>query len=169
MKTKFIDKSDEAHVYHELIKKIKKIDKFEINPTDTLILNVSPDYSSIISQWMIHEFSKDGEHVEMIGVEVPYPDQSWKGYELNFMIQFKEYPDHYKNFVLVEAGVITGNNYTWLTNCMFKDFDITPDRILTTALYQNKNSIFRCDCVGEEFDSNIEEICFSWERENSHF
>ena len=114
----FIDRHKEMVLYNKLVDELRTNKKFDINPEDTLLMNVSPDYSSIISMLLLHEFSRDGETLDMFNVEVPYPDQLPGPFELKFEETFKTYAQPYKNFMLVEAGVISGKNYTWLVDTM---------------------------------------------------
>lgn len=88
-----------------------------------------------------------------------YEDGNYRGYELNFLVSFKEYAQYYDNFILVEANVKTGNNYIWLTNTLYKDFNINKDRILTTSLIENKNSIFKTDINDAKYEK---EAKFTW-------
>jgi hypothetical protein len=165
----FIDRHKEMVLYQKLVDQLKKNTKFDINPEDTLLLNVSPDYSSIISMLLLHEFSRDGEILDMFNVEVPYPDQLPSPFELKFEETFKSYSQPYKNFMLIEAGVISGRNYTWLVDTMCNMFNINKNNILTVALCQNKHSIFQCDVVGEYYDNNTQDLTFSFEKYNKHF
>lgn len=164
--SKYVDRADEMLAIRRLEDGIRHNPKFEVHPNRTLLINVSPDYSSIVSQNLIHALSIDGDKLEMFPLEVPYPGENYRGYELNFIINFKEHAEHFQNFILTEAAVITGNNYSWITDCMFRDFGIGPERILTTALYEHEDSIYKCDVVGEKYDGEVE---FYWERYNKHF
>jgi len=88
----------------------KDLEEYGINPLNALILNISPDYSSSISMHIAHHLSSMGEMMEMIPVGVPYPDEDPRPYRDAFM---KKLPLLTKNkIVLVEAGIITGSNYT---------------------------------------------------------
>lgn len=163
---KFISRVDEQHMIRRLEKFIRDNEKFRIDPIDTLLINVSPDYSSIVSQNLIHFLSTD-EPLDMLSLDVPYPGENYRGYEIKFLNDFKEYREIYNNFILVEAAVISGNNYTWIVNAMKEFFDINNNNILTTALYQQKDSKYKCDIVGEIFDDKM--IQFAWESYNKYW
>ena len=68
--------------------------------------------------------------------------------------------------MLVEAGVIRGGNYRFVTDYIKKDFN---NKILTLALYENKGSLFKSDYVGEYYDNTIEDLTFWWEEDNKHW
>ena len=165
----FVDRHKEMVLYQKLVDQLKNNKKFDINPDDTLLINVSPDYSSIISMLLLHEFSRDGEILDMFNVEVPYPDQLPNPFQLKFEETFKSYVKPYKNFILVEAGVISGRNYTWMVDTMNKMFNINKNDILTVALCQNSRSIFTCDVIGELYDNETQDLTFSFEKYNKHF
>lgn len=164
----FISQQKESEIYDKLYFKINNA--FIITPEDTLILNVSPDYSSIISQKLSHEFSsKEGEIVSVININVPYPDETdmkWYNNELNRKLEYLINKD-YKNFIFVEAGVIRGSNYQWIKDKFLKYYK--EEQLLFTALFQNINSKFKCNCVGEYYDNDTQDLTFYWERFNKHF
>jgi hypothetical protein len=150
-----IDRVEEIQKINNLGRRIKesgfKIDK------NTLLINICPSYSSICSQNLIH-YLGDKYPLDMFNIET-YEDGNYKGYELNFLNTFAEYERYYNNFILVEADVKTGNNYTWIMNSMYKDFGIERDRILTTALCLNKNSIFKPELAEVGYKDDIK---FTW-------
>jgi hypothetical protein len=71
----------------------------------------------------------------------------------------------YDKIILVEAAVLSGNNYTWLSKCL-KDIGYKDEDIITVALLEMSSSIFKCNYVGEYVDSIPE---FYWERYNIHW
>jgi len=48
-----------------------------LNASNTIVVTVSTDYSSVIGQTLRHLLSADGEICDGFGVDVPYPDQNW--------------------------------------------------------------------------------------------
>ena len=73
-----------------------------------------------------------------------------------------------RNIVLVEAGVIRGGNYTKVVD-LIRRFLCIEEKIVTVALYENINSKFKSDFVGEYYDDNVEDLTFWWERDNNHW
>jgi hypothetical protein len=68
--------------------------------------------------------------------------------------------------VLVEAGIITGSNYTFIVNVLT---NIVDKEVITVAQYENIHSIFKCDVVGRYYNWEQEQLEFYWERENKHW
>ena len=103
----------------EMIYRIQMADP-DIHPGKTCFLCVSPDYSSVVTQHLSHALSKDGEIYHIEAVNVPFPDESHESYLETFIDRFSEWTIDWDNFVLIEAGVIRGGNYTWITEAMDK-------------------------------------------------
>ena len=142
----------------------KDLEEYGINPLNALILNVSPDYSSTISMHVAHHLSSMGEMMEIIPVDVPYPDEDPQPYRDAFI---KKLPLFTKSkLVLVEAGIISGSNYTFIVNVLT---NIVDKEVITVAQYENVHSSFKCDVVGRYYDWNREQLEFYWERENKHW
>ena len=47
------------------------------NASNSIVVTVSTDYSSIAGQIIRHELTHEGEIADGFGVDVPYPDQEW--------------------------------------------------------------------------------------------
>ncbi len=103
-------------------------------------------------------------HIE--AVNVPFPDESEKRYRINFEIDYADWVLDWENFVLIEAGVIRGGNYTWITKVMEK---FTDRNYYSVALYENKRSKFKSDFVSHYYDNETEDLHFWWERPNNHW
>ena len=141
------------------------------NASNSCIITVSTDYSSMVGQILRHKLSFNGEIVEGFGVDVPYPDEEWdKTYISELTDTFRIHQHHLKTKtpILVEAGVIRGGNYTWLKEWMRKYLGY--DRpIVTLALYENLGSKFKSDFVGDYYDDTLFDLTFWWERDNKHW
>ena len=135
------------------------------NSIRTLVLNVSPDYSSIVAMQLAHHLSVDGKMLDLVSVDVPYPQEDKDVYKEKFEQINKEFKNKYDKIILVEAAVLSGNNYTWLSKCL-KDIGYKDEDIITVALLEMSSSIFKCNYVGEYIDSMPE---FYWERYNIHW
>ncbi len=136
-----------------------------LTPKDAVVAMVSPDYSATAAMHVAHHLSKDGEMLNIIPVEVPFPDEDSEPYRRTFVKRttYEFYP--YKTVILVEAGVITGGNYRFMVDHIIG----LGFNIVTVALFENKNSQFNCDVVGEYYDSNVQELEFYYERYNKHW
>jgi hypothetical protein len=141
------------------------------NSDTACIITVSTDYSSVVGQYLRHRLSIGGEVCEGFGVDVPYPDESWdaeyqsalsQAFTNNIAMLTKRVP------ILVEAGVIRGSNYIWITEWMNNHLAFDK-KIITLALYENIQSRFKSDFVGEYYNDDVEDLTFWWEQENRHW
>lgn len=161
----FISQDHEMAMIQKLL---YEVDCSKFNPQDTCMLVVSPDYSGIIGQILMHAWSRDGEIIHPETVHVPYPDQDAQPFIDRFKREFAHYKDCYTKFVLVEAGIIRGGNWTWLVNTMI-DMGVDKSNITTVALFENVHSVYQSDYVGEYYDNDVNDLTFWWERRNRHW
>lgn len=141
------------------------------NASNTVIITVSTDYSSNVGQLLRHALSYDDEICDGFGVDVPYPDEIWDEkyiFELEETLSLYAYKFKDKKILLVEAGVIRGGNYTFLSNFLEEYLGI-KDNIFYLSLFENKNSIFKSNFVGEYYDNDTQDLTFWWEKENKHW
>jgi len=139
------------------------------NADNTVIITVSTDYSSIIGQTLRHLLSYNREICDGFGVDVPYPDEHWDDKyldELSSIMSIYGHKLQNKRVLLVEAGVIRGGNYTFLDNYL-RQRDITD--IYTVAMFENIESIYKSNYVGEYYDNDTEDLTFWWEMDNNHW
>jgi len=142
-----------------------------IDASNTIIVTVSTDYSSVIGQYLRHQLTKDGEICDGFGIDVPYPDQTFNGrfiQELCEMFRIHLNNIAEKNILLVEAGIIRGGNYTKVVDIIKNTLEIKLP-ILTLAMYENIHSIYKSDFVGEFYDDKTQDLTFWWEKENNHW
>ena len=100
----------------ELIQKLLTIvDSSEFDPSDTAVLMVSPDYSATVAMHLAHAWSRNGEMLPIIPVDVPYPDEGYEAYYNKMLMQVDI--RMYNKLVLVEAGIIRGGNWNWIVIC----------------------------------------------------
>jgi hypothetical protein len=145
--------------------------KKNFNATNTVIVTVSTDYSSNVGQLLRHALSCHGEICDGFGVDVPYPDESWDEkhiYELIKLLDLYSYKLKGKKILFVEAGVIRGGNYTFLSNFIEEYLGI-KDNVFYLSLFENQSSIFKSDFVGEYYDNETQDLTFWWEEENNHW
>lgn len=143
------------------------------NASNSVVVTVSTDYSSIAGQIIRHELTYEGEIADGFGVDVPYPDQEWDEdflFEAVKMFELNTKVIQDKTIILVEAGVIRGSNYKRLIDLIQNDLALgLTNRIITTTLYENINSKFKSDYVAEYYDDETQDLTFSWEKENKHW
>lgn len=107
---------------------------------------------------------KECFHVE--SVNVPFPDEGVDPYKDIFMLNYADWVLDWDNFILCEAGVIRGGNYTWITEAMEKFSD---KNYHTLSLCENIHSKFKSELVSEYYDDNTEDLHFWWEQPNKHW
>jgi hypothetical protein len=142
-----------------------------IDASNTIIVTVSTDYSSVIGQYLRHQLTKDGEICDGFGIDVPYPDQTFNGRFIQELCEmFRIHLDSIaeKNILLVEAGIIRGGNYTKVVDIIKNTLEIKLP-IITLAMYENIHSIYKSDFVGEFYDDKTQDLTFWWEKENNHW
>ena len=161
----FISQDKEMALIQEMTYKLKKAN-LDIHPSKTCFLCVSPDYSSIVSQHLAHSLTVDGEIFHIEAVNVPFPDESNQKYRVDFEVNFADWVLDWDNFVLIEAGVIRGGNYTWITQSMEK---FISKNYYTVALCENIHSNFKSDFVSLHYDDNLYDLHFWWEQPNNHW
>lgn len=161
----FISEDKEKSLIQEMTYKLK-MSNLDIHPSDTCFLMVSPDYSGIVTQHLSHSLSMDGEIFHIEAVNVPFPDESKVEYEIEFYANYIEWANKWKKFVLCEAGVIRGGNYTWITEAMNR---LAPRKCYTIALCENIGSKFKSDFVSLYYDDSTHDLHFWWEQPNNHW
>jgi hypothetical protein len=161
----FISQDREMALIQEMIYKIK-MRNWNIHPSKTCFLCISPDYSSIVTQHLSHALSEDHEIYFIESVNVPFPDQAVEQFKTEFETNYSRWHQKWENFVLVEAGVIRGGNYTWITESIK---NISPKPVFTLALCENIHSKFKSDLVCLYYDAEIKDLHFWWEQPNSHW
>lgn len=161
----FISRDKELALIQEMAYRIEMAD-LDISPSDTCFLCVSPDYSGIVTQHLSHMLTKGREIYHIECVNVPFPDEDPTRYKLDFSLNFADWVIDWEKFVLIEAGVIRGGNYTWITDTMryFKD-----NNYYTVALCENINSSFKSDFVSLYYNDDVEDLHFWWEKPNNHW
>jgi len=161
----FISEDKEKSLIQEMIYRIK-VSNLNIHPSDTCFLMVSPDYSAIVTQHLSHSLTMDGEIFHIESVNVPFPDENVHEYKVEFEENFKKWSNKWKKFVLIEAGVIRGGNYTWIVDIIKS---ISTANAYTIALCENIHSKFKSDFVSLYYDDDTEDLHFWWEQPNNHW
>ena len=140
------------------------------NASNSIIVTVSTDYSSIVGQILRHQLSYNGEVCDGFGIDVPYPDETWTDEYINNVMEMLKLNNSIKgkNIILVEAGVIRGGNYKMVVN-LIRRYLTLNEPIVTVALYENIHSIFKSDFVGQYYDNDTQDLTFWWEKYNNHW
>ena len=113
----FISEDKERALIQELAYKMKMAE-LPIHPKDTCFLSVAPDYSGIATQILSHSLSMEKEIFNIESVNVPYPDEDKREYLTEFTQNFMKWQRRWDKFVLIQSGVVWGDNLMDLCNVM---------------------------------------------------
>jgi hypothetical protein len=160
----FISREREWHLIQTLL---TIVDSSDFDPKSTAVLMVSPDYSATVAMHLAHAWSKHGEIIPIIPVDVPYPTETHEQYQQKLLAQQTEIRP-YQQLVLVEAGIIRGGNWAWILDTL-KSWKYHRHDITLVALCENIHSRTKSDYVGEYYDDLTHELMFYFERFNKHW
>lgn len=136
---------------------------------DTVIVNCSPDYSSIVSQIINHRLShlNGNELFEQIPLEMPYPvsNQIWDRESNEFQL-YDKYISNWVNkyiakdlkYLFIDSGTIRGRNFQKLYNLISSKIDSENYRF--ASLYVHEDSIFTPSYFVQKFSDGL---VFEWE------
>ena len=152
----------------ELIQRLlTMVDSSDFDPDTTAVIMASPDYSATVAMHLAHAWSRRGEMLPIIPVDVTYPDEEAEPYIAKMIMQASDIRP-YSKIVMVEAGIIRGGNWRWMLDVLhlwgYKREDVT-----LVALCENVNSKIKSDYVGEYYDDEKAELMFYFERFNKHW
>jgi hypothetical protein len=147
-----VNRKKEKKDIEKLIKLLKPI-----ITKDTVIVNCSPDYSSIISQQVIHAYFDNP--LTMINFEMPFPNTP-------FELKYPEYCRRFtlnllrnKHHVFIDSGVLRGRNFKTLYDTLV-DFSYT--NFTFASLYVQDDAIFTPEYYVEEFNRKDEGMLLFW-------
>ena len=152
----------------ELIQRLETlVDSSNFDPETTAVIMASPDYSATVAMHLAHAWSRKGEMLTIIPVDVTYPDEASTPY-INKMVMQAGDIRPYKNLVLVEAGIIRGGNWSWMLDVLYI-WVYTRKDITLVAMCENIGSAVKSDYVAEYYDDEKEELMFYFEKFNKHW
>lgn len=156
--------------YLELINKIKEDNWVEPN---TVIINCSPDYSSILCQMLNHKLShiNHDELFEQLALVTPYPvmSQVWNNEEEEY-IQFRRYlitwaakniVPSYK-YLFVTSAILTGKNFKQIKEVLKSKLE--PNDYRFASCYMSNNSDFKPDYYVHKYDGKL---LLPWQNSNN--
>lgn len=153
----------------ELIQRLETIvDSSNFDPQTTAVVMASPDYSATVAMHLAHAWSRNGEMLDIIPVDVTYPDEDYKPYMERLRSQYLDFKD-YTKLVIIEAGIIRGGNWKWILETLINDFGFKREDITLVALCENVGSVVKSDYVAEYYDDRYEELMFYFEKFNKHW
>ena len=152
----------------ELIQRLETIvDSTDFDPSNTAVIMASPDYSATVAMHLAHAWSRKGEMLPIIPVDVTYPDESPEPYVNKMMMQADDIRP-YSKLVMIEAGIIRGGNWQWMLDVLY-GWDYKRSDITLVAMCENIHSKVKSDYVGEYYDDDKEELMFYFEKFNKHW
>ena len=152
----------------ELIQRLETlVDSSNFDPETTAVIMASPDYSATVAMHLAHAWSRKGEMLTIIPVDVTYPDEASTPYINKIVMQAGDIRP-YKNLVLVEAGIIRGGNWSWMLDVLYI-WGYTRKDITLVAMCENIGSAVKSDYVAEYYDDEKEELMFYFEKFNKHW
>lgn len=163
-KVKMVNPLDEQGMISRLHYQLKEVG---LDASNSTLVAVSSDYSSIAWQVLRHQLSADGEVCDGFTVDVPYPDQQWDGHFEKAIVSECLKVRLKENLILLEAGVIRGSNYKNLTELLVRHFP--HQKVVTATLFENVHSAFKSDFVAEYYDDTRSDLTFWWETFNKHW
>jgi hypothetical protein len=164
---KFITREKEWELIQRLL---TIVDSSQFHPRTTTVIMASPDYSATVAMHLAHAWSRDGDMLPIVPVDVTYPDEQSAPYEIKFRNQLADLAKHNQlplYFVCVEAGIIRGGNWKWMLDVL-AEFGYNREKITLVALCENIRSKVKSDYVGEYYNDR-EELMFYFERFNNHW
>lgn len=152
----------------ELIQQVlSMVDDSDFDPDTTAVIMASPDYSATVAMHLSHAWSRRGDMLQIIPVDVTYPDEQPDEYIAKMQRQAQDIRP-YKKLVLVEAGIIRGGNWSWMLDVLYS-WGYERKDIVLVALCENTGSRIKSDYVGEYYDDSKQELMFYFERFNRHW
>lgn len=125
---------------------------------NTVIVNCSPDYSSIISQQVTHAYFDNP--LPMVNFEMPFPNTpfelEYESYCKNFVLGM----DVSKHYVFIDSGILRGRNFKVLSNAL----KLYMGEYHFACLYMQDDAIFTPDFYVETFNKERQGmLLFYWE------
>lgn len=152
----------------ELIQRLEcLVDSSDFDPATTAVIMASPDYSATVAMHLAHSWSRKGEMLTIIPVDVTYPDEDPHPYKTKMLAQAEDIKP-YSQLVLVEAGIIRGGNWTWMLEVL-ESMGYARQMITLVALCENQHSRVKSDYVAEYYNDETHELMFYFEKFNRHW
>ena len=152
----------------ELIQRLLTIvDSSDFDPSTTALIMASPDYSATVAMHLAHAWSRNGDMLPIIPVDVTYPDEDPDPYISKMLMQAPDIRP-YNKVIMVEAGIIRGGNWKWMVDVLHL-WGYTRKDITLVALCENMNSKVKSDYVAEYYNDDTHELMFYFEKFNKHW
>lgn len=128
---------------------------------NTVIVNCSPDYSSIISQQVIHAYFDNP--LPMVNFEMPFPNTPFELVYEAYCRDFVSTMDANSHYIFIDSGILRGRNFKTLSDAL----KLFPGEYNFACLYMQDDAIFTPDFYVEKFNRKEHGmLLFYWENEN---
>lgn len=128
---------------------------------NTVIINCSPDYSSIISQQVIHAYYDNP--LPMVNFEMPFPDSAFELVYESYCADFVLSMDVSKRYIFIDSGILRGRNFKTLSDAL----DRYEGSYHFACLYMQDDAVFTPDFYVEKFNREGQGmLLFHWENIN---
>jgi len=152
----------------ELIQRLETlVDSSTFDPDTTAVIMASPDYSATVAMHLAHSWSRKGEMLSIIPVNVTYPDEDPEPYIRKMQMQSGDFRP-FQHLVLIEAGIIRGGNWAWMLDVLAQ-YDYKRSDLTLVAMCENIHARVKSDYVAEYYDDEKEELMFYFEKFNKHW
>ena len=152
----------------ELIQRLETlVDSSAFDPNTTAVIMASPDYSATVAMHLAHSWSRLGDMLPIIPVDVTYPDEDPEPYIRKMQMQSGDFRS-FRHLVLVEAGIIRGGNWAWMMDVLAQ-YDYQRSDLTLVAMCENVHAKVKSDYVAEYYDDEKEELMFYFEKFNKHW
>lgn len=127
----------------------------------TVIVNCSPDYSSIISQQVIHAYFDNP--LPMVNFEMPFPGTPFELAYEGYCKDFVEKMDVSNHYVFIDSGILRGRNFKTLSDAL----ELYLGEYHFACLYMQDDAIYTPDFYVEKFNKKEQGmLLFYWENIN---
>jgi hypothetical protein len=128
---------------------------------NTVIVNCSPEYSSIISQQVAHAYFDNP--LEMISFEMPFPNSTFELQYEAYCRDFVSKMDVSLHYIFIDSGILRGRNFKVLSDALAMyvgDYHFA-------CLYMQDDAVFTPDFYVEKFNKKEQGmLLFYWENIN---
>lgn len=137
------------------------------NSSNSSIITISTEQSSIMGQLLRHQLSLNGEVTNGFSIDVPVIEEEWNDKcidELRSIFSGKHSLLQNKKIILVRTQINTGVSFEYVYNFLKKNLAV-PNQIITVTLFENIGAEWESEYVGEYYDKEFEQLIFWWEND----
>lgn len=157
----YIDREWESRCIDKICNIIRNDGVIKLDTKTTAILQLSYEYSGLMSQLMAHKLSLMGEPIDIEPVNIPYKN------EFEAIIHPNQL-DPYNQLIVVDSGCLSGNNFKKIQTKLL-DYGFDKKNLFFTCVACDLGSIFEPNFCPIYFDGNNYMVHFWWETKTDKF